>query len=261
MTASFPTMRDAAWLAMDAGNSAVKAGLFADGELLQVWTFSDDPSAWPEELTARLDGRPISRAGLVSVVPETTPLLQDTLRQVANIDLEVIDVNSALPIELAYETPDTLGTDRLAAAVGGWVHYGAAGRDVLVIDAGTAVTYEVISGAGVFQGGAIGAGPALLHRALHEGTAQLPEVPPDLPETPVGRSTREALQSGVLHGFLDSVRGMVERVTQALGQPPTVVVTGGWHALLRRHLACIDHADPHLVLRGVHAIMKEEDPS
>jgi type III pantothenate kinase len=152
-----------------------------------------------------------------------------------------------LPFALDYETPDTLGTDRLAAAAAGWVYYGrVTPQSIVVVDAGTAVNYEVIHRDGIYQGGAIAAGPALMREALRAGTAQLPDVPMAFPDQSVGRSTRTALPTGIMSGLVDSVRGMSDS--------PRLVLTGGWSQLLADHLKAEAQHAPHLVLRGVRLL-------
>ena len=99
------------------------------------------------------------------------------------------------------------------------------------------------------------AGPGLVRDALSRGTAQLPPVSLALPATPVGRSTAEALQAGILFGFLDGVRGMLGRLHHHLGARPIVVATGGWADFLKAHLDEIDHVEPHLVLHGIRTLM------
>ena len=136
---------------------------------------------------------------------------------------------------------------------------GTAAHSVVALDAGTAVTYEVVDRAGVYHGGAIAPGPYLMEHALHTGTAQLPEVPLELPPVPLGRSTREAIQVGILYGFIDGVRGMLDRLVEYLGEPPYVVATGGWAPFLEDHVAAIDAVDPHLVLRGVRILAEMND--
>ncbi len=169
----------------------------------------------------------------------------------------VLGPSLALPFEMGYRTPETLGADRLAAAAGAWHLYRARAPDrpLAVVDAGTAVTVEVVSADGVFLGGAIGAGPDLVRRALARGTAQLPEATPTVPRRAVGRSTEEALDAGIMLPFLDGVRGFLARVTDELGAEPLVVATGGWGRLLAEHLRAVDHAEPHLVLHGVRALL------
>ena len=127
---------------------------------------------------------------------------------------------------------------------------------MIALDAGTALTLDAIRADGVFLGGSIGPGPNLLVRALHAGTAQLPIVPLVLPEQPVGRTTQEAIQVGVMWGFLESARGLLRRLAEALGDDPIVVATGGWGALLSERLADVHRYNPHLVLHGVRALLE-----
>jgi type III pantothenate kinase len=128
---------------------------------------------------------------------------------------------------------------------------------VIVVDAGTAVTCEVVHRDGVYQGGTIAAGPALARQALQSGTAQLPAVPLDLPDDPVGRSTQTALQSGIMWSLVDGVQGMTDRLASTLPDAPQIVVTGGWGDLLARHLDTSSHA-PHLVLHGIRILVSSE---
>ncbi|MFO8098116.1 MAG: type III pantothenate kinase [Salinibacter sp.] len=248
-------------LALDIGNSAVKGGLF-DGASLST-SFSIEPpstaphasDAWGEALAPVLDGRPMEHVGLVSVVPGATAAATAALRTLTDAPVTLIQPDMRLPFSLDYETPGTLGTDRLAAAAAAWALYGRPDRrSVLVVDTGTAVTYEVVHRKGVYQGGAIGAGPALARRALQTGTAQLPDVPLSLPAEPVGRSTETALQSGIMWGLVDSVQGMMHRLAATLPDAPLFILTGGWSSVLAQHLDRTDVHAPHLVLHGVRLL-------
>jgi type III pantothenate kinase len=249
------------WLVIDIGNSAAK-GAFFTGEVLhdpfRVEQHSES-GAWEATLAERLRDRPVARIGIASVVPSVTTMLAPLLHRLTGAEAQVIRHTMRLPFRLAYETPHTMGTDRLAAAAAAWTGYGTApdgtARPVVALDAGTAVTYEVVDRDGVFLGGTIGAGPRLLRDALNSGTAQLPAVPLELPPTPIGRSTQEALQAGILFGFVDGVRGLLARLPDTLGEEPFVVATGGWATFLHTHLDEIDHVDPHLVLRGIQVLM------
>ncbi|MFB6230846.1 MAG: type III pantothenate kinase [Salinibacter sp.] len=251
-------------LTLDVGNSAVKGGCFDGNELVRVFSVPDGPAnaeesstaaAWQDTLAPYLPDASIEQVGLASVVPTTAGAVTDALTALTGAPVTRVRPSMPLPFELAYETPDTLGADRLAAAAAGWVHFGRDEfRSVLVVDAGTAVNYEVIRRDGVYRGGAIGAGPALVRGALRRGTAQLPEVPLTLPDEPGGRSTQTALQSGIMWGLVDSVRGMADRLAQSLPDPPVRVLTGGWSALLADRLDRVDHHAPHLVLRGVQLL-------
>lgn len=254
-------------LALDIGNSAVKGGLFDGDELTQVFSVStptssstdSGPMKWQELLSPHLDGVTVEQIGVVSVVPARTEAVTRALRTLTQAPITSIGPDMQLPFSLTYETPDTLGVDRLAAAAAGWVHFGREdSRSVLVVDVGTAVNYEVVHREGSYRGGAIGVGPALTRKALSAGTAQLPDVSLTLPDHPVGPSTRTALQSGIMWGLIDSVRGMTTRLAGSLPDTPRLVLTGGWATLLSDHLDRAEHA-PHLVLRGVRLLTTMND--
>jgi type III pantothenate kinase len=127
---------------------------------------------------------------------------------------------------------------------------------VIALDAGTAFTYEVIDRNGVYQGGTISPGPGLMQRSLNRDTAQLPEVPLSLPDEPIGRSTVEAIQAGIMFGFIESVRGLLNRINGMLREDAFVVVTGGWGTLIKEQVSDVDAVEPHLVLEGVRLLME-----
>ena len=252
------------FLALDVGNSAVKGALFEGGAPVRVFSVSvdadspdaDSSRAWGTALAPHLEDAAIDAVGIASVVPARADAVASALGARTDGPVTRVGPGLALPFELAYETPETLGADRLAAAAAGWGQFGAPGpRSVIVVDAGTAVTCEVVHREGVYQGGTIAAGPTLTRRALRAGTAQLPEVPLALPDEPVGRSTQTALQSGIMWGLVDGVRGMTTRLAARLPDAPVLVLTGGWGALLADRLDAADHHRPHLVLDGVRRLV------
>lgn len=256
------------WLTLDIGNSALK-GCFFEGTALQhpfriPLHRGDDSSAWQADLDVYLRRYPVTRTGMASVVPDVAARVQASLRRLTDAPTQVIHYQMRFPFTLAYETPHTMGTDRLAVAAGAWVRYGRPKkhppRPVVVLDAGTAINYEVIDARGVFQGGAIAPGPQLINQALTHGTAQLPPVPLQVPSTPIGRSTQEALQVGIMFTFIESVRGLLQQISDALETPPVTVATGGWSALLKSHLSTIDLVDPYLVLHGIREVMALNEP-
>ena len=249
------------WLVLDIGNSALKGGFFEGDQLKHPfrisWPGEDTSASWETAFEEHLRGLSVTRAGIASVVPEATPRVQALLDRLAKIKAEMIHHQMRLPFTLAYQTPHTLGADRLAAATAAWTRYGQdESRAVVALDAGTAVTYDVVDRTGVFRSGVIGAGPHLLREALTHGTAQLPPVPLERPATPIGRTTQEAIQAGIMYAFIDSVRGMLDRIGARLDEKPVVVATGGWSPFLKEHLDTIDHIDPHLVLHGIRVLMK-----
>lgn len=261
------------WLTLDIGNSAAKGGLYRGETLEHVFhiDFSapsfhgpEASDAWERAFRPELEIAIVERIGIASVVPTVVPAVTDALHRLTGAEAERLRTGLHLPFELAYRTPETLGIDRLAAAVAAWDAHGAhetSPRSVVAIDAGTALTLEVITREGVYDGGIIAPGPALLRKALHDGTAQLPAVPLEWPDRLVGQSTQEALQSGIMTGFIESVQGLLRRTRAALDDTPAVVVTGGWRQLLAEHIADIDHVNPHLVLDGIRVLMALNPPN
>lgn len=252
------------WLALDIGNSAVKGAFFDEDTITHRFRIDVDHSAsvssWNKRLISLCERVTVERIGIVSVVPEFSAEMGQVLSRITDVRPLIFSWQVALPFELAYQTPHTLGMDRLAAAAGAWTRYGLGRPEpvpgVIVVDAGTALTCEVIERTGVYQGGIISPGPRLALRALHEGTAQLPPVNPDLPGRLIGRSTREGIQSGIMYGFIDSVAGMLRRIEEQLGSPTVVVATGGWSDFLKQHVAAIDYVEPDLVLLGIFDLMR-----
>lgn len=245
------------FLALDIGNTLVKAGLH-DGAAWVRTARVPTGAAAGEALTRLAEGVDVEAAGLASVVPHRTAAWAEAVQGALGVSPRSVDAARPLPFRLAYETPETLGADRLAAAAAAWLRFGLnAGdppRPVVALDAGTAVTTEVISAEGVYLGGAIAPGAPLLHRALAEQTAQLPAV--DWPDTldPIGASTVSAIRAGLGVLFLDGVRGLLDRTAGALEAPPFVVATGGWAVWLSEHLDGIDAVEHHLVLEGVRLL-------
>ncbi len=247
-------------LAFDIGNSAVKGGAFEGGRLRHAFSLPRDPS----DMKAALDGalrmmraaaHSPDRVGIASVAPDSEACLT---RLLADRGFVPVRIHAAmrLPFRLDMTRPENLGADRLAAAAAAWVEYGAPGeRHVIVVDGGSAVTCEVVRRDGFYAGGAIGPGPEIALRALREGTAQLPVVAPDWPAALVGRSTVAAMQSGVMYGFVEGVRGLLRRIRATLQGEAFVVVTGGWGRLLAENIPEIDRTDEHLTLKGVRHLM------
>jgi type III pantothenate kinase len=240
------------------GNSAIKCGLFEDERLDHTFILRHYPVDLESAIVTQVDLDRVDRVGMASVVPATRKILERLFRG-RGIPVTPVHYEMPLPFELAYETPETLGADRIAAAAAAWMLFGKNDlgyeRNVVAVDAGTAITCEVVRKDGVYLGGTIGAGPALIQSSLHRDTAQLPEVTLELPEQVVGRTTHEAMQSGIMIGFIEGVRGLLHRINDALGDEAFVVATGGWREILARQVPEVGATEPHLVLHGVRYLM------
>ncbi len=250
-------------LVFDIGNTATK-GAFFDGDrcvhLFRLAARDLRSSERLHETLAALSARfEVSDIGCVSVVPEAADRLESAIGSAFGHELKRLTTASPVPLKMEYETPETLGADRLAAAVAAHILYGTApdgsSRPVVAVDAGTAVNYEIVSAEAHYLGGVISPGPGLIKNALSHGTAQLPGVDLEIPEYATGRSTDEALRSGVMFGFLDSVRGMLDRLPDPSVGPAFVVITGGWAEWLASRIEAIDAVEKELVLHGVRLML------
>ena len=234
-------------LVIDAGNTRIKAALFNDfGPLERVVVAPSDLSA----IDAFVADRAIGGVVLGSVAGATAELVQHLSRHG-----HVLEVTGATPSPLksAYDTPETLGADRIANAVGAWQRF--PGRPPLAIDLGTCITYDVVDGSGTYRGGIISPGLRMRARAMHAYSARLPEVVPSADAPLLGRSTESSLASGVYHGIRAELVGLVQETAY---QHPglAVVLTGGDAPLFLSALKSGIFADPLLTLRGLHALLQ-----
>jgi type III pantothenate kinase len=248
-----PTSR---FLAVDAGNSSVKAATWDGAAWSAVARFAPDaatPDAWAGRMRG-LVGRG-TPSGLCSVVPGITAALAEGVHGVTGAWPVTVSARLPLPFAMGYRTPETLGADRIAAAVAAFAL--GRGRPVVALDAGTAVTLDAVdvqAGGPVYLGGAIAPGPGLLVRSLARGTDALPEVPFDRGPAAIGGTTAEAIQTGAAGLFLGGVARLLDRTAAALSSSPFVVATGGWAPYLVENGLAVDAVVPTLVLDGVRLL-------
>lgn len=237
------------YLTIDQGNSEAKIALW-DGSRLDA--FMMDPALTPARVSRFVGTRQLSGAIYCSVAREDVDIVRH-LRHIAPVAMRLTP-DTPLPIRVGYRTPSTLGADRVAAAVGAWADH--QGSPILVVDAGTAVTYDYVDPTGLYVGGNIAPGISMELRALHEFTARLPLVafPEDMPSlcsTLFGGDTRQAIALGAVHSVLASIDFYRRQLP-----PDTVVVLGGGCG---HHLASVCgypvHLDDHLVSRGLNRIL------
>ncbi|WP_025209896.1 type III pantothenate kinase [Hippea sp. KM1] len=189
-----------------------------------------------------------------SVVPQITPRMTNAIKTVFNIQpLEVgPGIKTGMPIK--YHNPSEVGADRIVNAVGAYEEFKDA---LIVIDSGTAITFDVINKKGEYIGGAIAPGIHISADALALKTAKLPRVPLQMPPEVIGKTTMNSIQSGLFYGYLSMIEGMIKRIKEELGHDCTVVITGGDSALFYKHLKEIDHFRPYLTLFGLKAIYEK----
>lgn len=272
-------------LAMDVGNTETVIGLYALSEaerqalpatdvgfgigavhpqvrdLTHQWRFSTVPARTRDEyavlLTQILDLEGLDIAATVgglaicSSVPSVTgELRQMAARWFAGVPCVVVGPGTRSGMPVRYDNPKEVGADRVANAVGALDLYGG---PCVVVDLGTATTFDAISAAGEYLGGAITPGVAISLESLFQHAAALRRVELVPPRAVIGRSTAESIQSGVLFGFGAQVDGMCQRFIAELGAA-TVVATGGLAELIAPHARAIDHVEPWLTLHGLRLV-------
>ena len=195
-----------------------------------------------------LDGCIIS-----SVVPQSLFNLRNLSRRYLKVEPLVIGENVDLGIEVRILKPSEAGADRLVNAIGGFMSYGG---PLIIIDSGTATTFDVVSSDGAFEGGVIAPGINLSMQALHTAAAKLPRVAIQRPDRVVGKETVQAMQSGVYWGYVGLIEGLIDRIKREYVRPMTVVATGGVASLFVGATNKIDKFDGDLTIRGMLEIWR-----
>lgn len=233
-------------LTLDIGNSNVKAGRFDAGALRQRWTVpvTDAPA---QRLAEWLAGGRVERVAAATVVPALAEGWLDAARS-AGVELELICPGADL-MPVCYQPPESLGIDRLLAALAARERYGA---PVLIADLGTATTLDAVDAGGAFRGGAILCGLGTARDALAAAAAQLPPARLEPPTGVLGRCTSEALDIGLLVGHLEAIAGLARRMRAELGVEAPLVGTGGWaECVARAEPGLFGWVEPDLVLHGL----------
>lgn len=247
-------------LVVDVGNTHTAAGVYSGRELLHEWRLATERGATVDELAARHDQILRLRGGsladitdvvVCSVVPSLTTAYADLAIRYVDTPALVLGPDVSTGITIRIETPAELGPDRLANAVAAWDRYGTA---CIVVDFGTATTFDAISASGEYLGGAIAPGLETSLEALSNRAARLLKVDVRPPERVIGRSTVESMQSGLVYGTVGQVDGIVNRLRAELGDPVAVVATGGLGSLITPLSETIAEHDPQLTLQGLQRV-------
>ncbi|HEX2269149.1 MAG TPA: type III pantothenate kinase [Pyrinomonadaceae bacterium] len=247
-------------LAIDAGNTAVKLGVFRGPELQTSWRLNRDKLRTDDEYgiqlrtlfeIAGLNPKDVEAIIISSVVPDLNYTLQWMSERFFNITPIFVDHTTDTGLQILYDRPAELGTDRLVDAVAAVEKYGA---PCIVIDFGTATTFNAINSKREYLGGIIVPGIMTAADALVERTAKLPRVDFERPPKVIGSSTTGALQSGMFYGTVSMVDGLIEQICEAMGSSPKVIATGGLGPLMGHASEYIDTLDETLTLDGLRII-------
>lgn len=247
-------------LAVDLGNTNVVLGLYDGEKLVQTFRVATVRSRTDDEYAVllqqllslrELSASSVSAAVMASVVPPLSDVMVSAIRKAVGREPLVVGPGTETGISVLYDNPQDVGADRIVDAVAAFQRYQSG---VIVIDFGTATTFNCVSPRGEYLGGVIVPGVKVSLEGLMQSAAKLRPVELTAPPTVLGQSTTHALQSGAIHGYAAMVDGLVERLRAELGFACRVIATGGLASLIGKHTRCIEEQDPNLTLEGLRLV-------
>lgn len=247
-------------LTVDIGNTNVVIGVFSGDELIAHWRMTTDARRTAHEYAVFLDAlfnlgsvRLSEITGVIigSVVPGVQASLVEVSRDYIHREPVVVSHQLDLGLPILYQPPTAVGADRIANALGA---IATVGTPAIVVDFGTATTFDAINAAGKYAGGSISPGIEIAQEALFRATAQLPRVNLEPPPSAIGDTTVTSLQSGILYGYAGLVDGLVHRIASLLGPATRVVATGGLASTVAPWAESIEYVKPDLTLIGLRII-------
>jgi type III pantothenate kinase len=246
-------------LTLDIGNTEITAGLFQSEELLAHWRMTTNPDRTPDEWGSAMDGflvqaghspNEIRAVCLASVAPAVTQNVVNGIARSTGCTATPIEPRSPLPIRLEVDEPLSVGADRIVNVLAAVALFQA---DTIVVDFGTATTFDCVTADARFLGGVIMPGLRTAADQLTRRTAKLPATELKAPPHVIGRRTEECIQAGVLYGTVEAVDGIVRRIRAEWpgGGSPGVVATGGLASVIAPLSTTIERTDPQLTLQGL----------
>jgi type III pantothenate kinase len=248
-------------LAVNVGNTNTVLGVFAGAELKWSWRMSTQSERTADELAVVFGGfleqhelsftRQITGVAIASVVPTSTRALREMTERYFSFPPVVVEPGTRTGLSILTDNPREVGADRIVNALAAYHRYGG---PCIVIDFGTATTFDAVSDKGEFLGGAIAPGVQVSNEALSSATARLPQVELHPPKSVVGKNTVEAIQAGLIFGAAAEADGIIERMRADIGDGATVVATGGLAPVVVPSCERIDHHDEWLTLEGLRLV-------
>jgi type III pantothenate kinase len=249
-------------LAIDIGNTTVAVGLFEGKILRRTWRFRTEREKTCDEYSldirnalrfAEFESTAVTAVIVSSVVPPLTPVFQSLSQDLFQTRALVVGPGLKTSMPILYENPLEVGADRVVASVAAFEKYGG---PCIVVDFGTATTFDAVSARGEYLGGAIAPGIQISAEALYLKTARLPRIEIRKPARAIGKTTVASMQSGLYFGYVGLVGNIISEIKRELGDEPNVkvVATGGFAAQIAPELPAIDALEPDLVLEGLRII-------
>ncbi len=247
-------------LVLDIGNTNVTVGFYEGENLVNHFRLATDHNRMPDEYGLQLTGlletcgysaSDLDGICMASVAPPVTGRVVQACRQYMKLEPMLVNSKMKTGIKIKYDSPESVGADRIADAVAVKVLYGT---PACVIDFGTATTFNAINQKNEYLGGAISAGIGIALEALASRTAKLPQVALEVPPSVIGTNTTHAIQSGMVFGYMSLVEGMTARFREVLGDSMIVVATGGLAEVVAKETSAIDFIAPWLTMDGIRIL-------
>jgi type III pantothenate kinase len=247
-------------LAIDVGNTNIMFGVFRRKDIIGHWRIGTDKTKTSDEYGVLLrklvelggvNVKSIRGAILSCVVPPLLDVLVATLKSYFGVNPIVVEPGIRTGMPILYHNPKEVGADRIANAVAAFNEYR---RSVVIVDFGTATTFDCISEKGEYLGGVIAPGIMVSAEALFEAASKLPKVEITIPRAVIGKTTVHSIQSGIIYGYAGLVDGIVERIRKEMGTNPKVIATGGLARLVAPESKTIEKVDEFLTLKGLRLI-------
>jgi len=247
-------------LAIDIGNTSTILGAFEGDELRATWHMATNIDRMADEYAALLlnllhhqglDTSDIKEVALCSVVPPLIATFKELFQRYFHLSPLVIGAGVKTGVRIRMDNPREVGADRIVNAASAHHLYGG---PVIIVDMGTATTFDTVSREGDYLGGAIAPGIITATEALFMRSAMLPRVELTHPKQAIGTNTISAMQSGIIFGYVGLIEGIVARIQQELGEKAKVVATGGYADLIAKETAVIDVVNPNLTLIALRLI-------
>lgn len=249
-------------LVIDVGNSNTVLGVYREDELVRDWRIATDKDRTVDEYAilvlnlfelAQMRFEQLSAVIISCVVPPMLNSLETLCRKYFNLVPLVVGPGIKTGMSIQYDNPKEVGADRIVNAVAAFERWHCG---MIVVDFGTATTFDVISASGEYQGGAIAPGVGISAEALFARASKLPRVEFSRPPHVVAKNTVNSMQSGIFYGYVGLVEGIVARIREEVGQPLKVIATGGLAASIADASVMIDSVEPFLTLEGLRIIYK-----
>jgi len=247
-------------LAIDIGNTNIILGMFEDKELRATWRIATGIHRMADEYAVillsllrqqGLDAPDVTKVALCSVVPPLTAVFEELCQQYCHVSPLVVRAGVKTGVRIRMDNPAEVGADRIVDAAAAHHLYDG---PIIIVDFGTATTFDTVSREGDYLGGAIAPGLSTAAESLYIQAAMLPRVELTRPERAIGTSTIAAMQSGLVFGYVGLIEGIIARIQQELGEKARVVATGGYAELIAKETSVIDVVNTDLTLIGLRLI-------